>query len=269
MNVSSPKLSDITNITTKGDIAVSALGYAAGFLLYGVVFGLSDPSPTTVAIVSAIAFLAVKNGIEAVLGEKPVPVSDKISKEALRKKRISFENLFVEGRRLQEAGNVKQLIIGSKVHLESQWILNPNYDPGDSDPRHEPQYMEHKIWEDPRERVLALRTLWEAELVTDEYVETYLAELSVLCSRRAPVEVASEEHLLPTDEDLPFQRALMKLLDARKMSYRKLAESSGIPERVVYQLVDDELEPSMSMIRRLAAALEANPGELFTDPDET
>lgn len=62
MTISPPKLPDITS---KVDLAVFGLGYAAGFALYAFVFRLSTPSPTTVALVAAIAALAIKSGIEA------------------------------------------------------------------------------------------------------------------------------------------------------------------------------------------------------------
>lgn len=62
MTISPPKLPDITS---KPDLAVFGLGYAAGFFFYAAVFRLSTPPPTTVALVTAIAALAIKNGIQA------------------------------------------------------------------------------------------------------------------------------------------------------------------------------------------------------------
>src|SRR5215218_7138695 len=163
MTISSPKLPDIT---TKADLAVFGLGYAVGFALSGVVFRLSTPPPTAVALVAAIAALAIKSGIQALQEREPVPISEQDRQENLRNKLIAFEELFSEGARLYKTRSAGQIILDETAHLESRWEPNPNYEPrvteeGQEVQYLEPPYVEREFTEALRERVLVLHVLWK------------------------------------------------------------------------------------------------------------
>ncbi len=264
MSLSSPTL---PNITSKGDLAVFGLGYAAGFVLYSLIIGRSDPPPTTVALVVAIASLAVKSGIEGVLEDESAPISEQERQENLRTKLIAFETLFSEGiRRPYTDGLFIEIAISSAVVVETRWGPNPNYENNDAQGEYEPPYIEQKINEDLAERTFALHALWEAGVVTDEYAEARLSELSDRCCRKAKIfaEVFDPEE---TGAQSPFfGDRLQALRLAKLMSERELSEASRLSVQIIKELEANKTEPRLSTLRRLADALGEDLVELTNPP---
>jgi hypothetical protein len=186
MSLNSPNLPDLTR---KGDIAVFGLVYAVGFTLYVILFGTSGPGPLPGALVFAIACLSSKYGIEALQEDskqEPLPMSEHEKREHLRVQLNALENLLGPGVRYTDTGgDTYNVSLSDLVLVEKRWELNPNYDPENEYRTDEKPYIEHEDTENLMERYLALRYLWESELVTDECVEARLSELTDLCYRKA------------------------------------------------------------------------------------
>ncbi len=73
--------------------------------------------------------------------------------------------------------------------LETRLQPNPNYNPQDEYYAGDPQYLQVENYENIRERYLALRTLWESRLVTDECAEARIADLTDLIYRKVQPQV--------------------------------------------------------------------------------
>jgi hypothetical protein len=128
MTIGSPKLPDISS---KTDVAVFLLGYAAGFAIYAFVLRLNTPPPTAVALVVAFTAIAIKSGLQAWQEREPPPISEQERQENLRNRLIAFEELFWEVTELYrtapyQPGRVTQLTLEKTVLLERRWEPNPN-----------------------------------------------------------------------------------------------------------------------------------------------
>jgi len=259
MTIGSPKLPDITS---KADLAVFGLGYAAGFALYVLLFRLNTPPPTTVALVAAIAALAIKSGIQAWQEREPPPISEQERQENLRNRLLTFEELFSEGTQLYKTGRVTQLILDHMVDLEHRWEPNPNYEPrvtrgGEELQYMEPPYVERVVSEALHERVLVLHVLWKAGIVTDAYTEARLDDLSDLCARKATIEERSAERLKKA-EDFHFGAQLVKLMSNKGISRAELAKRTGISMATIEDLELTTTGPKLSTVHVLAEALEVD-----------
>ena len=185
MSLNSPQLPDLTN---KGDIAVFGLGYAVGFTLYTVLFGTSGPGPTTSALVFAVACLSVKYGYEARQEEpttaEPASISEHERYERLRTQLNAFGDMFVSGVSYTEGERRAELGFEEQVVVETRWDPNPAYDPNNAAYTEEKPNVENTVTENLHVRYLALRALWESGVVTDEYTEARLSELTDLLYRK-------------------------------------------------------------------------------------
>jgi hypothetical protein len=263
MTIVSPKLPDIT---TKADLAVFGLGYAVGFVLYAVL-RMSTPPPTTVALAAAIAALAIKSGIQAWQEREPPPISEQERQENLRNRLSTFEELFSDGAQIYEGGRVSQANLQKTVYLERRWEPNPNYEGsaaqgGEEATYKEPPYVERDITEAIYERILVLRILWRAGIVTDAYAEARLDELSDLCSRKATIQETDvrEDQIQAA---LQFPVRLQKLMSEKGMSRSALAVRANLKMSTVTDLESIYADPKWSTICRLAEALEVDPAEFM------
>lgn len=256
MTIGSPKLPDITS---KADLAVFGLGYAAGFALYALVFRLNTPPPTTVALVAAIAALAIKSGIQAWQEKEPPPISEQERQENLLNKLITFEELFSEGKQLYKTGRVTQLTLDNMVYLERRVEPNPDYNPRitEGEAEYMAPYIEREVTEALYERVLVLHVLWKADIVMDAYAEARLDELSDLCSRKASITEGYSEAVQEAEDSL-FGAQLVYLMQNKGISRAELAKRTGISMERIRELETGRADPKWSTVAVLAEALEVD-----------
>jgi hypothetical protein len=259
MTIVSPKLPDITS---KADLAIFGLGYAAGFALDVVVFRLNTFPPTTVALVVAIAALAIKSGIQAWQEREPPPISEQERQANLRNRLIAFEELFSEGTRLYRTGRANHLILDKTVDLERRWEPNPNYEPrskeeGEGGPYTEPPYVETRVTEALHQRVLVLHALWKTGIVTDAYAEARLDELSDFCSRKASIQGGYTE-AVQVAEDTDFGTQLVRLMSNKSVSRAELARRTGISMDRIRDIETSRIDAPLSTAHTLAEGLEVD-----------
>jgi DNA-binding Xre family transcriptional regulator len=264
MTISSPKLPEITS---KADLAVFGLGLAAGFVLYGVVFRLSTPPPTTVALVAGIAALAIKSGIQAWQDRERPSISERERQDNLRSRLIAFEELFSEGTRLYRTGRANHLILDRRVVLERRWEPNPNYEPGRTEEGEggtytEPPYVHTAVTEALRERVLVLHALWKTGIVTDAYAEARLDELSDFCSRKASIQGGYSEAVQKA-EDSYFGARLVELMYNKNVSRAELSTRTGISMDRIRDLETSRIDAPLRTAYTLAEGLDVDPKEFL------
>ena len=97
----------------------------------------------------------------------------------------AFRTLLTEGGELTgEGGKRIRLVFEPVVHVETRWEPNPNYDLKTAEETGELPHIQQEFEEDLLDRHHALSVLWEYGIVTNEYAEARLNEITTSFAKK-------------------------------------------------------------------------------------